>query len=100
MKKNRIDALLAAHDLLRSHTETGYDGTLVERSEWADERGPWHHIPDIFARRTDGSALLLDVKHPARLDDEPVRLQAPCPVSLGSAWRVALPGRPRSVPPG
>jgi hypothetical protein len=29
------NALVAAHDLLRSHTGTGNDGTPVERSEWA-----------------------------------------------------------------
>src|ERR1700678_2196425 len=29
------DALIAAHDLLRSHTTADQDGTLAERSEWA-----------------------------------------------------------------
>jgi hypothetical protein len=54
---------------------TGFSSQPMEL-EAADEYGPWSHVPDIFARRADGSALLLDVKNPARLDDEPVRLQA------------------------
>jgi hypothetical protein len=37
---------------------TGFSGQPMEL-EAADEHGPWHHVPDIFARRSDGSALLL-----------------------------------------
>lgn len=40
-----------------------------------DGRGAWQHTPDIFVRRRDGSALLLDVKNPEQRDDPKVRLQ-------------------------
>jgi hypothetical protein len=42
---------------------TGFSSQPMEL-EAADENGPWHHVPDIFARRADGSALLLDVRTP------------------------------------
>lgn len=54
---------------------TGFSSQPMEL-EAADGLGSWNHIPGIFARRADGSVLLLDVKNPARLNDEPVRLQA------------------------
>lgn len=41
-----------------------------------DDLGPWSHVPDIFARCNDGSAWLLDVKNPRRLDHPMVRAQA------------------------
>jgi hypothetical protein len=40
-----------------------------------DARGAWQHTPDVFARRRDGSALLLDVKNPEHRNDPKVRLQ-------------------------
>ncbi|KIE26567.1 hypothetical protein LK08_14905 [Streptomyces sp. MUSC 125] len=40
-----------------------------------DGRGAWRHTPDVFARRRDGGALLLDVKNPQMRDDPRVRLQ-------------------------
>jgi hypothetical protein len=64
--------------------------------EAADEHGPWRHVPDIFARRSDGSALLVDVKNPARLDDEPVRLQASRTAALCErlGWDYEMVGEP------
>jgi hypothetical protein len=41
-----------------------------------DGRGPWCHVPDVFARRADGSGWLLDVKNPQQLGWPKVRLQA------------------------
>jgi len=41
-----------------------------------DGQGSWRHVPDVFARRADGSAWLLDVKNPERLERPEVRLQA------------------------
>ncbi|NEC91087.1 TnsA-like heteromeric transposase endonuclease subunit [Streptomyces sp. SID12501] len=40
-----------------------------------DARGAWGHTPDVFARRRDGSVLLLDVKNPELRDDPKVKLQ-------------------------
>jgi hypothetical protein len=40
-----------------------------------DARGAWQHAPDVFVRRRDGSALLLDVKNPELRDDPKVLLQ-------------------------
>lgn len=40
-----------------------------------DARGAWRHTPDVFARRRDGSVLLLDVKNPELRDDPKVLLQ-------------------------
>jgi len=74
---------------------TGFSSQPMEL-EAADERGPWQHVPDIFARRGDGSALLLDVKNPARLDDEPVRLQASRTAALCErlGWDYEMVGEP------
>ena len=74
---------------------TGFSSQPMEL-EAADERGPWNHIPDIFARRADGSALLVDVKNPARLDDEPVRLQASRTAALCErlGWDYEMVGEP------
>jgi hypothetical protein len=74
---------------------TGFSSQPMEL-EAADEHGPWHHVPDIFARRSDGSALLLDVKNPARLDDEPVRLQAARTAALCEqlGWDYEMVGEP------
>jgi hypothetical protein len=74
---------------------TGFSSQPMEL-ESADERGPWRHVPDIFARRADGSALLLDVKNPARLDDEPVRLQASRTAALCGqlGWDYQMVGEP------
>jgi len=41
-----------------------------------DGRGRWRHTPDVFARRADGSAWLLDVKNPERLERPEVMLQS------------------------
>lgn len=41
-----------------------------------DGQGSWRHTPDVFARRADGSAWLLDVKNTERLERPEVRLQA------------------------
>jgi hypothetical protein len=64
--------------------------------EAADENGPWHHVPDIFARRAGGSVLLLDVKNPSRLDDEAVRLQASRTAALCErlGWDYKMVGEP------
>lgn len=74
---------------------TGFSSQPMEL-EAVDEQGPWHHIPDIFARRADGSALLLDVKNPALLDDEPVRLQASRTAALCGrlGWDYEMAGEP------
>ncbi|MFI5761987.1 TnsA-like heteromeric transposase endonuclease subunit [Streptomyces sp. NPDC051563] len=40
-----------------------------------DARGAWRHTPDVFARRRDGSVLLLDVKNPELRNDPKVLLQ-------------------------
>ncbi|MGI5238709.1 TnsA-like heteromeric transposase endonuclease subunit [Dactylosporangium sp. CA-139066] len=40
-----------------------------------DGRGAWRHVPDVFARRDDGSGWLLDVKDPNRLGSSKVTLQ-------------------------
>jgi hypothetical protein len=40
-----------------------------------DNEGVWTHTPDIFARRADGTVLLLDIKH-AELHDADVTRQA------------------------
>ena len=68
--------------------------------EAADEHGPWHHVPNVFARRADGSALLLDVKNPARLDDEQVRLQASRTAALCDqlGWDYQMAGEPPAQP--
>ncbi|MFZ4203367.1 TnsA-like heteromeric transposase endonuclease subunit [Streptomyces griseoincarnatus] len=44
--------------------------------EGTDGGTTWSHYPDLFVRRTDGSALLLDVKNPEQIDKPRVRLQA------------------------
>ncbi|MFD4393765.1 TnsA-like heteromeric transposase endonuclease subunit [Kitasatospora sp. NPDC058478] len=36
----------------------------------------WEHTPDIFCRLADGTARLVDVKNPRRINDEDVQLQA------------------------
>ncbi len=45
------------------------------RLEAVDGQGRWEHTPDVFARRDDGSVLLLDVKDPHRVDKPEVRMQ-------------------------
>jgi hypothetical protein len=40
-----------------------------------DDSGVWTHTPDIFARRSDGSVLLLDVKHQDRANNPEVVAQ-------------------------
>lgn len=74
---------------------TGFSSQPMEL-EAADDRGPWTHVPDIFARRSDGSALLLDVKNPRRMDDAPVRLQAARTAALCErlGWDYAMVGEP------
>lgn len=41
----------------------------------ADPDGEWRHVPDIFVRRADGSAQLVDVKNPGHHDRDDVRRQ-------------------------
>lgn len=41
-----------------------------------DHDGDWRHFPDLFVRRSDGSALVVDVKNPRHLGHEDVLLQA------------------------
>ncbi|MCX0270049.1 TnsA-like heteromeric transposase endonuclease subunit [Nocardia zapadnayensis] len=41
-----------------------------------DADGSWEHTPDIFARREDGSPLIVDVKNPDRYEDTKVQQQA------------------------
>jgi hypothetical protein len=74
---------------------TGFSSQPMEL-EAADEHGRWSHVPDIFARRADGSALLLDVKNPGRLDDERVRLQAARTAELCGrlGWDYEMVGEP------
>lgn len=74
---------------------TGFSSQPMELDA-ADENGPWHHVPDIFARRADGTALLLDVKNPARLDDKAVRLQATRTAALCErlGWDYEMVGEP------
>lgn len=74
---------------------TGFSSQPMEL-EAADENGPWSHVPDIFARRADGRALLLDVKNPERLGDEPVRVQASRTAALCGrlGWDYAMVGEP------
>jgi hypothetical protein len=74
---------------------TGFSSQPMEL-EAADEGGPWSHVPDVFARRADGSALLLGVKNPARLGDEAVRLQAARTAALCErlGWDYEMAGEP------
>jgi len=44
--------------------------------EGRDQDGPWQHVPDIYARRQDGTVLLVDVKNPTRLESPKVLRQA------------------------
>jgi len=37
---------------------------------WAKDSGPRRHAPDLFARRTDGSGLVVDVKPEYRMTDD------------------------------
>ena len=41
-----------------------------------DETGAWEHWPDLFLRLRNGSARVIDVKDPRKLDDPDVALQA------------------------
>ena len=41
-----------------------------------DAGGVWRHVPDLFVRRIDGSALVMDVKNPRHLDRVDVQEQA------------------------
>lgn len=40
-----------------------------------DHDGAWRHVPDVFARRVNGSVLIVDVKHPRRRDSPTVARQ-------------------------
>jgi len=44
--------------------------------EGEDAEGVWEHTPDLFVRRRDGTALVLDVKHDARIEEPAVVHQA------------------------
>jgi hypothetical protein len=61
-----------------------------------DTDGAWSHVPDVFARRDDGSSLLVDVKNPELLDDSAVRLQASRTARLCErlGWDYELVGEP------
>jgi hypothetical protein len=58
-----------------------------------DGRGSWCHVPDVFARRADGSGWLLDVKNPQHLG------WAEGPVA-GGADRAGLPAAGLGLPDG
>ena len=62
----------------------------------ADERGPWHHVPDVFARRADGSALLLDVRTRPGWKMNRFRLQAARTAALCGqlGWDYQMVGEP------
>ncbi|MGW0194073.1 hypothetical protein [Nonomuraea sp. NPDC003201] len=47
-----------------------------------DDRGAWKATPNLFVRRVDGSATVMEVKNPGRLNDAKVRTTA----ERVSAW--------------
>ena len=68
-----------------------------------DDRGAWKATPDLFVRRLDGTATVMEVKNPARLADAKVlataeRVAACCAVA---GWGYELvgepPGRQRTI---
>ncbi|WP_424532584.1 TnsA-like heteromeric transposase endonuclease subunit [Sphaerisporangium viridialbum] len=68
-----------------------------------DDLGAWKATPDLFVRRVDGSATVMEVKNPARLNDARVRTTAErvaacCEVA---GWGYELigepPGRQRTI---
>ncbi|MFI6785690.1 TnsA-like heteromeric transposase endonuclease subunit [Nonomuraea sp. NPDC050383] len=68
-----------------------------------DDRGTWKATPDLFVRRLDGSATVMEVKNPSRLADARVkataeRVRACCAVA---GWGYELvgepPGRQRTI---
>ncbi|TMR88172.1 TnsA-like heteromeric transposase endonuclease subunit [Nonomuraea basaltis] len=61
-----------------------------------DDRGTWKATPDLFVRRLDGSATVMEVKNPGRLADTRVRAAAErvaacCAVA---GWGYELVGEP------
>ncbi|MGW1917138.1 TnsA-like heteromeric transposase endonuclease subunit [Streptomyces sp. NPDC002076] len=64
--------------------------------EGEDEEGLWVHTPDLFVRRRDGSALVVDVKHDARIDAPAVVRQARRTEELCEriGWDYAMVGEP------
>jgi hypothetical protein len=46
------------------------------RIQCLDSGGSWEHVPDLFVRLSDGSARVVDVKNPVRMNDADVQLQA------------------------
>ncbi|MBY8841906.1 TnsA-like heteromeric transposase endonuclease subunit [Streptomyces sp. SP2-10] len=64
--------------------------------EGVDEEGLWVHTPDLFVRRRDGSALVVDVKHDERIDAPAVVQQARRTEELCAriGWDYAMVGEP------
>lgn len=64
--------------------------------EARDAEGSWEHTPDLFVRRRDGSALLLDVKDDNRMAVPAVALQARRTARLCQqiGWGYAMVGEP------
>jgi len=61
-----------------------------------DVEGRWEHTPDLFVRRSDGSALLVDVKHDDRIPVPAVVRQARRTTELCRqlGWDYAMVGEP------
>ncbi|MCP2356780.1 hypothetical protein HD597_003800 [Nonomuraea thailandensis] len=81
---------------------TGFAGQPMQLSG-VDNRGAWKATPDLFVRRVDGSATVMEVKNPGRLNDAKVRTTAErvaacCAVA---GWGYELvgepPGRQRTI---
>ncbi|GAA2657668.1 TnsA-like heteromeric transposase endonuclease subunit [Streptomyces lunalinharesii] len=64
--------------------------------ESRDAEGTWRHTPDLFVRRGDGTALVLDVKDDAHLATPTVRRQArrTAAVCRTVGWEYAMAGEP------
>ncbi|GGP94914.1 hypothetical protein GCM10010278_85920 [Streptomyces melanogenes] len=64
--------------------------------EGEDEEGLWVHTPDLFVRRRDGSALVVDVKHDERIGAPAVVQQARRTEELCEriGWDYAMVGEP------
>ncbi|WRZ91548.1 TnsA-like heteromeric transposase endonuclease subunit [Streptomyces sp. NBC_01007] len=64
--------------------------------EGEDDEGLWVHTPDLFVRRHDGSALVVDVKHDKRIEVPAVVRQARRTEELCAriGWDYAMVGEP------
>ena len=65
-----------------------------------DTDGPFIHTPDLFARRIDGSGLLLDVKNPNEIGKPDVMLQARRTTAACEriGWQYRMVGEPDRQP--